>query len=71
MDMNIKATSRTITGVLTGVTSAKIPQDIEITPSNEEVTVTADEGHYIRSVVVKAIPSQGGNNDGNQGTQEP
>lgn len=73
MDMNIKATSRTITGVLTGVASAKIPQDIEITPSNEEVTVTADEGHYIRSVTVKAIPSssQGGNNDGNQEPQEP
>ena len=71
MDMNIKATSRTITGVLTGVTSAKIPQDIEITPSNEEVTVTADEGHYIRSITVKAIPSQGGNNDGNQDPQNP
>ena len=74
MDINIKATSRTITGVLTGVTSAKIPQDIEITPTNEEVTVTADEGHYIRSVVVKAIPSdtqEGSNNDGNQEPQEP
>ena len=74
MDMNIKATSRTITGVLTGVTSAKIPQDIEITPTNEEITLTADEGKFIRTVTVKAIPSdtqEGGNNDGNQGTQEP
>ena len=74
MDMNIKATSRTITGVLTGVASAKIPQDIEITPTNEEITLTADEGHYIRSITVKAIPSdsqEGSNNVGNQGTQEP
>ena len=60
-----------ITGVLS-TTNALVPQDIEITPSNEEITVTADEGHYIRSVVVKAIPSsQGGNNDGNQDPQEP
>ena len=74
MDMNIKATSRTITGVLAGVASAKIPQDIEITPSNEEITLTADEGHYIRSITVKAIPSdtqEGSNNDGNQEPQEP
>ena len=70
MDIKIKATSRTITGVLTGVTSAKIPQDIEITPSNEEVTVTADEGHYIRSVTVKAIPSdtQEGRENDDSGT---
>ena len=62
-----------ITGVLS-TTNALVPQDIEVTPTNEEVTVTADEGHYIRSVTVKAIPSdtqEGGNNDGNQGTQEP
>ena len=74
MDMNVKATSRTITGVLTGVSSALIPQDIEITPTNEEITLTADEGHYIRSITVKAIPSdsqEGSNNVGNQGTQEP
>lgn len=64
-----------ITGVLS-TTNALVPQDIEITPTNEEVTVTADEGHYIRSVVVKAIPSdsQGENDNGNtgeEGTQEP
>lgn len=68
MEMNIKATSNTIVGVLSGVSSAKKPQDIEITPTTEDITVTADEGFYIRSVIVKAIPSsseetEGGNND--------
>ena len=56
MDMNVKATSPTITGVLTGVSSALIPQDIEVIPSSTETVLTADEGHYIRSVTVKAIP---------------
>ena len=64
-----------ITGVLS-TTNALIPQDIEATPSNEEITLTADEGHFIRSVTVKAIPSdsQEGNDNGNtgeEGTQEP
>ena len=70
MQIDVKATSPTIVGTLTCVASAKIPQDIEITPSNEEVTITADEGHYIRSVTVKAIPSdsQEGSGDGNSGT---
>lgn len=55
-----------ITGVLS-VNNALIPQDIEVTPSNEEITLTADEGHFIRSVTVKAIPSDGseGGNNGN------
>jgi hypothetical protein len=55
-----------ITGVLS-VNNALIPQDIEVTPSNEEITLTADEGHFIRSVTVKAIPSDNseGGNDGN------
>lgn len=73
MDMNIKATSRTIVGVLTGVSSAKKPQDIEIIPTNEDITVTADEGYYIRNVVVKAIPSdsQEENEDGTENTENP
>jgi hypothetical protein len=60
-----------ITGVLS-VNNALEPQDIEVTPSNEETTLTADEGHFIRSVTVKAIPSdnsEGGNdNNDNNGT---
>lgn len=73
MDMNIKATSRTIVGVLTGVSSAKKPQDIEVIPTNEDITITADEGYYIRSVVVKAIPSdtQEENEDGTENTENP
>lgn len=73
MDMNIKATSKTIVGVLTGVSSAKKPQDIEVIPTNEDITVTADEGYYIRSVVVKAIPSdsQEENEDGTENTENP
>jgi hypothetical protein len=47
-----------ITGVLS-VSSALIPQDIEITPSDEDIVVEPAEGHYIRSVVVKAIPADG------------
>lgn len=57
MDISIKSTTPTITGVLTGASSALIPQDIEVVPSSEETVLTADEGHYIRSVTVKAIPS--------------
>jgi hypothetical protein len=60
-----------ITGVLS-VNNALIPQDIEVIPSNEDITLTADEGFYIRSVTVKAIPSdnsEGGNdNNDNNGT---
>ena len=60
-----------ITGVLS-VNNALIPQDIEVTPSNEEITLTADEGHFIRSVTVKAIPSDnsegGDDNNDNNGT---
>ena len=61
-----------ITGVLS-TTNALVPQDIEITPTNEEITLTPEEGKFIRTVTVKAIPSssQGGNNDGNQEPQEP
>lgn len=64
MAMTLNVTSKQIVGVLTSVASAKKPQDIEVTPSNEDITVTADEGFYIRSVVVKAIPSDGGNTEG-------
>ena len=64
MAMTLNVASKQIVGVLTSVTSAKKPQDIEVTPSNEDITVTADEGFYIRSVVVKAIPSDGGNTEG-------
>lgn len=74
MQMDIKAASRTIIGVLSGVSSAKKPQDIEIMPTNEEITVTADDGYYIRSVVVKAIPSdepQEENEDGTENTENP
>ena len=73
MQMDIKAASMTITGVLSGVSSAKKPQDIEIMPTNEEITVTADDGYYIRSVIVKAIPSdsQEENEDGTENTEKP
>jgi len=64
MAMTLNVVSKQIVGVLTSVASAKKPQDIEVTPSNEDITVTADEGFYIRSVVVKAIPSDGGNTEG-------
>lgn len=64
MAMTLNVASKQIVGVLTNVASAKKPQDIEITPSNEDITVTADEGFYIRSVIVKAIPSDGGNTEG-------
>jgi hypothetical protein len=71
MDMNVRVISPTITGVLSSVASAKKPQDIEIIPSTEDITVTADEGYYIRSVIVKAIPSNeetGGNDNDANGT---
>lgn len=73
MAMTLNVASKQIVGVLTNVASAKKPQDIEITPSNEDITVTADEGFYIRSVIVKAIPSNGnteggGNNGDGAGT---
>lgn len=71
MDMNVKVISPTITGILSSVASAKKPQDIEIIPSTEDITVTADEGYYIRSVIVKAIPSSeeetGGIDNGENG----
>lgn len=69
LDMNVTATSPTIVGVLTSVSSALKPQDIEITPSDEEQTVTADEGYFIRTVIVKAIPTNdgGGSDDGGEG----
>ena len=69
MDMNVKATSPTIVGVLTGVSSALIPQDIEVIPSSTETVLTADEGHYIRSVTVKAIPSQDNQSDEPRGDE--
>lgn len=60
-----------VTGVLS-VNNALEPQDFEITPTSEDITVTADEGFYIRNVIVKAIPSngntEGGNNGDNDGT---
>jgi hypothetical protein len=59
MDMTLNVTSKQIVGVLTSVASAKKPQDIEVTPSSEDVTITADEGYYIRSVTVKAVSSTG------------
>lgn len=71
MTMTLNVTSKQIIGVLTNVASAKKPQDIEVTPTNEDVTVTADEGYFIRSVTVKAVSSAGeetggiSENDGN------
>ena len=71
MTMTLNVTSKQIIGVLTNVASAKKPQDIEITPTNEDVTITADEGYFIRSVTVKAVSSAGeetggtSENDGN------
>jgi hypothetical protein len=54
-----------VTGVLS-VNNALEPQDIEVTPTNEDITIEPAEGCYIRSVVVKAIPNNGGGtgNDG-------
>jgi hypothetical protein len=45
-----------ITGVLS-VNNALEPQDIEVTPSDEDITIEPVEGCYLRSVVVKAIPN--------------
>jgi hypothetical protein len=45
-----------ITGVLS-VNNALEPQDIEVTPSDEDITIEPAEGCYLRSVVVKAIPN--------------
>lgn len=47
-----------VTGVLS-VNNALEPQDIEVTPTNEDITIEPAEGCYIRSVVVKAIPADG------------
>ena len=47
-----------VTGVLS-VNNALEPQDIEVTPTNEDITIEPAEGCYIRSVVVKAIPANG------------
>lgn len=61
----IKKSSQTITGSLTGIVSAKIPQDIIVTPSNIKQTIKADDGYYLRSVIVKAIDD----NDSTEGTE--
>ena len=45
-----------VTGVLS-VNNALEPQDVEVTPTNEDITIEPAEGCYIRSVVVKAIPA--------------
>jgi hypothetical protein len=47
-----------VTGVLS-VNNALEPQDIEVTPTAEDITIEPAEGCYIRSVVVKAIPADG------------
>lgn len=47
-----------VTGVL-NVNNALEPQDIEVTPTNEDITIEPAEGCYIRSVLVKAIPADG------------
>ena len=47
-----------VTGVLS-VNNALEPQDVEVTPTNEDITIEPAEGCYIRSVVVKAIPADG------------
>lgn len=54
----INKSSQTVTGSLKGIVSAKIPQDITVTPSNIEQTIKADEGCYLRSVIVKAIENK-------------
>jgi hypothetical protein len=56
-----------ITGVLS-VNNALEPQDIEVTPANEDITIEPAEGCYIRSVVVKAIPNNGGGTGDGSGT---
>ncbi len=57
------------------VSNALTPQDVEVTPTNEDVTIEPAEGCYLRTVVVKAIPtpdepdtpSDGGDGDGGNG----
>ena len=56
-----------VTGVLS-VNIALEPQDIEVTPTNEDITIEPAEGCYIRSVVVKAIPNNGGGTGDGGGT---
>ena len=47
-----------VTGVLS-VNNALEPQDIEVTPTTEDITIEPAEGCYIRRVIVKAIPADG------------
>lgn len=61
----ISKQSQTLTGSLTGIASAKIPQDVIITPSNIEQIVEAGDGYYLRSVTVKAIDD----NNSTEGTE--
>ena len=56
-----------VTGVLS-VNNALEPQDVEVTPTNEDITIEPAEGCYIRSVVVKAIPNNGGGTGDGDGT---
>jgi hypothetical protein len=56
-----------VTGVLS-VNNALEPQDIEVTPTAEDITIEPAEGFYIRSVVVKAIPNNGGGTGDGGGT---
>ena len=59
-----------ITGVL-NVNNALVPQDVEVTPGAEDITVEPDEGCYLRSVVVKAIsPVDDGSNTDNDTPSE-
>lgn len=45
-----------IMGILQ-VSSALVPQDVEIEPGTEDIVVEPSEGCYLRSVTVKAIPA--------------
>lgn len=42
------------------VSSALSPEDIEVTPGEEDIVVEPSEGCYLRTVTVKAIPNNGG-----------
>jgi hypothetical protein len=59
-----------VTGVLS-VNNALEPQDIEVTPTTEDITIEPAEGCYIRSVVVKAIPADGTTDEPTDEPTEP
>jgi hypothetical protein len=45
-----------IMGILQ-VSSALVPQDVEVEPGTEDIVIEPAEGCYLRSVTIKAIPA--------------